>query len=150
VKRQLAFGVLAIVFACIGVTMAFTFSGDVREARGWPTVPGTILERGVGERLDKNAHVPHVRYRYVVASRTYENDQVFAIRRTGLQADEARKLVDGLPDPVPVHYDPENPARACLVMNSLRMFWMILAFSVAVLCFGAVRIVLAARRMRRS
>jgi hypothetical protein len=150
VRRQLAFGVLAIVFAIIGSVMAFRFSREVREARGWPTVPGKILERGLGERLDRNAHVPYARYRYAVAGKTYENDQVFAVRRTGLPADEARALVDKLPDPVPVHYDPDDPARACLVINSMRMFWLILAFAAAVLCFGVIRIVLAVRHASRS
>ena len=55
------------------------------------------------------SYLPHVKYIYSVEVQQYVHDQVYVIRRTGDIADKMQQLVDGLPDPVPVHYDPEQP-----------------------------------------
>jgi hypothetical protein len=34
----------------------------LRDVRNWPTVPGRVLERGVGQALGGCAHTPHVKY----------------------------------------------------------------------------------------
>jgi hypothetical protein len=100
----LAGGVLAL-------GLARYLSRRIREERHWPAVPGKILERGLGGSVGTgHSYMPRVKYEYSVSGTQHVNDQVYLVRRTGGVAPAMRRLVERLPDPVPVHHDPAEPA----------------------------------------
>lgn len=110
-----------------------------RKVRDWPTVPGTIVERGVEQSAVGSVSTPgrryraKVRYTYVVDGRSYEGDQILALGNlTGTQH-AMQKEVDGLQSPVEVRYNPANPAEACL--RTVPTWWAFGAFGGAALCF---------------
>ena len=75
----------------------------------------------------KRAYLPHVKYSYEVGGNLYLNDQVYLIERTGGSRDEIQKLVDTLPDPVPVHYDPKAPKDSFLLVTPTETKWLLVA-----------------------
>lgn len=129
---------LFLGFAVLAFWFAFRVSDDIRRKRPWPTTPGKILERRVGEPMGTRSRsfLPYVKYTYVVEGKTYTNDQVYMIRRSGGMHDSMQKLVDGLPDPVPVHYDPKDPASTYLVANPTGTSWTLVAFGALLLLMG--------------
>lgn len=135
---------LTLAFGALALWGWRRVSRDVRRGRRWPTVPGTILERGVGLPMSQaRVHMPLVRYSYVVDGADYENDQVYLIRRTGNLREVIQRLVDGLPDPVPVHYDPADPAESFLLVNPRSTSWILLAFGIGALLLGLMQLVVA-------
>lgn len=75
-------------------------------------------------------YMPHVKYTYAVRGKDYTNDQVYLIRRSGGLKDKMQELVDGLPDPVPVHYDRQDPARSYLLTNPMITVWIMFGFGI--------------------
>lgn len=150
--KRMALALLTLAAGGVALWMAFYVSREVRAGRDWPTVPGKILERKVGEPMGTRgrSYLPYVRYTYRVDGREFTNDQVYLIRRTGGLADEMQKLVDGLPDPVPVHYDPEDPQRAYLLVNPMGTFWILIAFGAGALLLGGLQLLVALTRTGKS
>jgi hypothetical protein len=148
----MALALLTLAAGAVALWMAFYVSREVRNGRDWPTVPGKILERRVGEPMGTRgrSYLPYVKYAYRVAGRDYVNDQVYLIRRTGGLADKMQELVDGLPDPVPVHYAPDDPQRAYLIANSMGIFWILIAFGAGALLLGALQLLVVATRTGRT
>jgi hypothetical protein len=110
-----------------------------RQVRGWPTVPGTLVERGVVPSTAGSVSSPGrrhramVRYTYVVDGRPYEGDKILALGGlTGTQT-AMQKEVDRLADPIEVRYNPLNPADACL--ETVPSWWALGAFAGAALGF---------------
>jgi hypothetical protein len=135
---------LTLVFGLVALWMWRHVTRAVRRARGWPTVPGTILERGVGERMSQaRSFLPLVRYAYEVDGVDYANDQVYLIRRTGNLRPVIQRLVDGLPDPVPVHYDPGDPASSYLIVNPRSTAWVLLLFGIGAVLLALMQTVVA-------
>ena len=66
----------------------------------------------------------YVKYTYTVDGKSYTNDQVYSIRGTGGLADKVRRLVNDLPDPVPVFHDPKNPEASYLLLNPTGTGWI--------------------------
>jgi hypothetical protein len=136
-SRGVIIGALYLFFGGLAFWGARYFSRELRRTRDWPTVPGRILERGVGEALGASrSYMPHVKYAYSVDGKDFTNDQVYVIRRTGTLAPAVRNLVDGLPDPVPVHYNPQNPSESYLLANSWGTYWLMVAVGVLALFLG--------------
>jgi hypothetical protein len=136
---------LALLTLFIGVTTTWVARYVYRELRinrRWPTVPGKILERGVGDPLPgmTRVYLPIVKYSYSVGGRDYTNDQVYLIRKTGNLAPVIRQLVDSLPDPVPVHYDPQDPSRSYLLVNPMQTVWVIYGFAALAIILGLLRL----------
>lgn len=130
-------GFLYLFFGGLAFWGARYFSRELRRTRDWPTVPGKILERGIGDPIGAGrSYMPRVKYAYTVGGREFTNDQVYVIRRTGSLAPTVRKLVDGLPDPVPVHYNPQDPAQSYLLTNSWGTYWLLVAVGVLALFLG--------------
>lgn len=125
---------------------AWTAWREVRRTRGWPTTSGRILARGVGEPMGGpgRSYLPAVRYTYTVDGTPYEGDQVYSLRRTGGGADRMRRLTAGLPDPVPVHYNPADPARSYLLPTPPATLWLLTALGVVVTVVGALLVLIAA------
>jgi hypothetical protein len=55
----------------------------------------------------------------------------------------ARRLVDALPDPIPVHYNPENPSEAYLLPAPASIYWIALIFGIGALLWGLVQLTVA-------
>ena len=125
-------------FGSLAIWGAFRVSSDIRRGRSWPTVPGKILERRVGDPMGTKGRsfLPYVKYTYVVDGKEYTNDQVYLIRRSGGMATRMRKLVDSFPDPVPVHYDPKDPSSTYLISNPTSTSWTLVAFGALALLMG--------------
>ena len=142
--KRLAFAALFFIAGGIALWMAFYVGGEIKQKRDWPTVPGKILERRVGEPMGKGRmYLPHVKYSYEVGGKRFTNDQVYLIRRTGGTHDEIKKLVDELPDPVPVHYDAANPAESYLIVNPTGTKWILVAFGALALLMGLAQLLVA-------
>lgn len=132
---------LTLAVGMLALWMARRVSRDIRKGREWPAVPGKILERRVGDAMGQGrTYMPHVKYTYSVAGREYTNDQVYLIRRTGNLADVIQRLVDGLPDPVPVRYDPNDPTQSYLLVNPMSTVWIVLGFGVLALVMGLLQV----------
>src|SRR6185503_4917611 len=141
---HLIYGLLFLFFCVLAFWAARYFSRELRRTRDWPTVPGRILERGVGEPMGTGrTYMPRVRYAYRVDGKEYTGDQVYVIRRTGNLPGAVQKLVDSLPDPVTVHYNPQNPTQTWLIANSWGMFWLLLAVGLLALFLGVGQILVA-------
>lgn len=134
----MALALLTLFFGVLAIGFGRHVLGKIRAERSWPTVPGKILERRVGEAMGgrTRSYLPHVKYTYSVGGREYTNDQVYLIRRTGGLHDKMQQLVDGLPDPVSVHYDPKDPAQSYLLVNPMSTVWILLVFGVLTTLWG--------------
>jgi hypothetical protein len=126
-------------FACSG--LAFWISArlhsDNRKSRKWPSVSGTVVERGIEPmQSDARTFTPRVRYHYTVAGREYAGHQVYRTGRAGSMKQSAQRLVDGLPDSIPVHYNPEDPSQAFLLANPSWIFWVAIASGAVAFVWG--------------
>lgn len=142
--KRLAFAALFLLAGALALWMAFYVGGEIGKKRDWPTVAGKILERRVGEAMGRGRmYLPHVKYSYEVGGKSFTNDQVYLIRRTGGTHDEMKKLVDELPDPVPVHYNAKNPADSYLLVNPTGTKWILVAMGVLALLMGVAQLLVA-------
>ena len=141
-KRLVAIFVLVIGAAAIvaGVTMLSAGS----TARGWPVVPGQIVERSVGPSTTTGASrpgryfEPRVTYDYTVDGKPHQGHRITMTTEAYDEA-QARRVVDALPDTVEVHYDPGNPADAVLQPSAIGMSLLILIFgAIAALVGGGM------------
>ena len=125
----MALALLTLLVAALSCGFGIHVLRKIRRERGWPMVPGAVLERGVGGAMGHGrTYMPHVKYTYTVEGKAYTNDQVYLIRRSGGLKDKMQELVDALPDPVPVHYDPRFPARSYLLTNPMITVWVMFGF----------------------
>ncbi|HXU71641.1 MAG TPA: DUF3592 domain-containing protein [Polyangia bacterium] len=123
--------------------MARRLHRETLRKRKWPTVGGRLVERGVGAYLpgSRRAHVPHVKYVYVVAGHEYVGDQCYLVRTTGGLPQQVQALVDRLPDEVPVHYDPADPRNTWLLETPRGFYWLLLGVSLLAALVGVVQLV---------
>ena len=133
----------ALTFA--GSALAFWISArmrrDVNKSRNWPAVTGKIVQRGIETlQTDARSFTPKVKYSYTVAGKEYAGQQVYRTGRVGSNRQPAQRLVDRLPDSLPVHYNPENPGEAFLLANPSRIFWIAAAFGVAAFVWGLLQL----------
>ena len=139
---SMALALLTLFFSGVAFWLAYYSSRKIRHERDWPTVPGNIIERGVGRPMGGPGrnYLPHVKYTYTVNGVEYTNDRVYLIRGTGNLRGAIQRLVDGLPNPVPVHYDPADPARSYLLANKMGIAWIAFAFGVFALLLGLMQL----------
>lgn len=125
--------------------MARRLHRETLRKRAWPTVEGRLLERGVGPMLasGRGAHVPHVKYVYVVAGHEYTGDQCYLVRNTGALPRQVQALVEGLPDVVRVHYDPADPRDAWLLETPMVYYWLLVGMAVVAGLLGVVQLAAA-------
>lgn len=125
----------AILLTFLGVAMVIggvTYFVRAMRTRAWPTVEGRVIQREVRETPNPAAdrwaaYEPVVTYVYEVAGKRHEGHALYVTLRFYPEPD-ARALVDSLPDPVQVRYDPANPANAVLFNDAY--FWPV-AFTLA-------------------
>jgi hypothetical protein len=135
---------LFLAFGALALWGAFRVSSDIKKGRSWPTTPGKVLERRVGEPMGTRGRtfLPVVKYSYVVDGKEYTNDQVYLIKRSGGMHDKMQRLVDSFPDPVPVHYDPANPASSYLISNPTSTSWLLVGFGALALLLGLAQLLM--------
>ena len=52
----------------------------------------------------------------------------------------AERLVSGLPESMPVHYNPEDPSEAFLLANPKSVFWIAAAFGAGAFVWGLLQV----------
>jgi hypothetical protein len=90
--------------------------------------------------MARGSYAPYVKYSYSVAGKEYNNTQFYLIGRMGNSRKAIQKLVDSLPNPVPVHYNPQDPAQSYLLVNPAWTGWFLLAAGVAVFVCGLLQL----------
>ncbi len=116
---------LAVAFAAAAVVVAAFYGADVwhgGRSRRWPRTEGIVRESDLvyyhGPKSG-DTHAPYVGYDYTVGGRAYEAERVgFAdVRERGDPAEHLARVRASYPvgSAIDVFYDPDAPARACLV-----------------------------------
>lgn len=107
-------GLLALIFGGIGVGI----SVPSFRARGWPTVPGTVISSTIHTtRSSKggSSHACRVLYAFRVGGTRYEGRKLDAleVHSSGRGAYEDQEIY-APGKPCVVHYNPEDPSDSCL------------------------------------
>jgi hypothetical protein len=133
-NRTLAIGAVSLVVFSIGTLLLIIFIGviyytvrtgvqrKIRAAQDWPETEGQVLVSEVRDEGGENGWRAHVVYRYEVDGRVYENSRIaVAVEygREGFQAQEELAARFPAGAPVTVYYNPQNPAEAALIKESL-------------------------------
>jgi hypothetical protein len=137
--------ILALLYFCfagLAWWMAAFLFKEIQNTHHWHTTMGSILKRGVGEPMKSItfSFLPYVKYTYFVAGQEYTNDQVYLHRQTGNLDWQIRKLVNNLPNPVPVHYDPQHPERSYLVVNPKSTIWILMGVGILAFFVGLMQL----------
>ena len=141
---------LTLFIGSVALWMAFYVFRKVGRDRNWPTVPGEIMERGLGDVVgveNPASYAPHVKYRYSVGGKEYVNEQVYTVGKIGYPRDKALRLVNDLPNPVPVHYNPQDPSESYLLANPRWVGWLILAMGAVVFPCGLLQLCVELTRL---
>lgn len=137
--------IVALLYVSAGVAMLWMVGRayrQIRAGRTWPTVPGTIVERGVRERAGMRVRrhfFPRVKYEYSVGGTAYAGERIHLPWEQGHAAEaEARRIVDALPTTIDVHVDPRDPKSAYLMLATASWpFWVLLAMGTLSLVIGS-------------
>ncbi|MDX2090082.1 MAG: DUF3592 domain-containing protein [Kofleriaceae bacterium] len=129
----IATGVLALWFG-IKLRRAATMGKD------WPTVSATVLEKGTVPSGRFNYAYVHVKYSYKVGTTEYVGERVYPEGKIEYTLKKAQGIVDQLPSPLPVHYDPDDPQFAYVLTNPSWTYLIPLAIGGICLLVGIVRI----------
>lgn len=90
----------------------------IREGQTWPSTEGLVLVSEVRDEGGENGWRAHVRYRYEVDGRTYENSRIAVAVEYGREGRQAhQELAARFPAGahVTVYHNPQNPADAALI-----------------------------------
>lgn len=141
---NLLIALLTLAAGTCALMLAVRLRRDERRVRGWATLPGKILERDIEPmQTDARSFTPRITYSYTVAGKEYVGSKVYLTGRAGKMKASARRLVDALPDPIPVHYNPENPSEAYLLPAPASIYWIALIFGIGALLWGLVQLTVA-------
>src|SRR6202012_1603699 len=135
--------IAALTFAASAI--AFWVSArlrrDFNRTRNWPTAPGKIVQRGTTPmQSDARSFTPEVKYVYTVGGKEYAGQQFYCTGRVGSTQKPTQRLVNALPDSIPVHYNPANPSDAFLLPNPPTIFWIAVALGFAALVWGLLQL----------
>ena len=113
-----------------------------RKVRGWPVVPGRIVERAVvrattaGSSRGGPSFEPSVKYAYTVEGKSYSGTRIGLVL-SSYDLATAKRAVSRLPEAAEVHYNPQDPGDAYLRPSALGL-------GIFMLTIGAVGVVIAA------
>lgn len=124
---------VACLFLLAGLVLPiFTFVRpylELRDARDWPELPGTILESKVGRHTDSDGDDTYsidVRYRYTFDNVEYTGDR-YAFGGFTSRSDyvDKKRVVDSLPEgsAVAVYVNPADPTRAVISREFTSSLW---------------------------
>lgn len=137
--KRVAIAVFTLIAGVAILWVGLAMRGTAVRGRDWPTAPGHIVERGVTKRINSSWYYPRARYTYEVAGKSYTGERVYQTGRLNQKEAAARQLVDALPDPVPVHYDPASPGDAFLIASPSWTYWVAIAMGALALLVGAIQ-----------
>ncbi|HMO80864.1 MAG TPA: DUF3592 domain-containing protein [Pyrinomonadaceae bacterium] len=124
-------GIFALIIGSVGAAAGIRNIMYRRTLDSWPTVQGTVSERGVYKpEIPQTSppafhYAPLIRYVYEVNEGRYESIDIFPKRMVAPPTNTekwARKRAGEFPDQVAVHYNPDNPAEAYL--EQVRYRWV--------------------------
>ena len=139
-------GLLYLAAAALALAMGRYLHREIREKRLWPTVPGKLVERGLGPKMQTQGpgmYLPHVKYHYVINQTEYVGDQCYLVRGTGGLDRQILKLVSSLPESVPVHYNPADPGQSYLLVNPRSTYWLLMGMGLLATLVGLVKLLTA-------
>jgi hypothetical protein len=128
------------------------------QTQTWPSAEGVILqssaEHGSSARTSSEYYL-NVQYRYSVGDQSYTGDNVTPGVSATLSEAEANDLISGryaAGRPVPVYYDPQNPANAVLQPGIAGDAWLMIVVSVICAAGGGflLRVTSRGRRQPRE
>jgi hypothetical protein len=134
--------IVVLVIAAAAVVAGVTMMSASMKSRGWPVATGKVTERGVGPSTTSGASrpgryfEPKVSYDYTVEGKTYTGHRI-ALTTNAYDEATARKVANGLPDTVEVHYNPRDPGDALLQPLAIGLSIAILIGGVIGLLIGA-------------
>ncbi|RYZ36613.1 MAG: DUF3592 domain-containing protein [Myxococcaceae bacterium] len=114
--------------ALLGIGVALAFAGGrmiyrSTASRSWPTVQGTVVESRVETLRAKRSvsYRPEVSYRYEVNGTPYTSDTFAFDGHASGGLTEAQAVTRHYPTgaPVTLHYEPADPAVACIQCDTL-------------------------------
>jgi hypothetical protein len=157
-SHPLLIGPTLLLLGAVGTAASVSWSRKAKAVRSWPTVPGRILDRGLADHrggklsphlvMGPRTYVPYVKYAYSVDGRDYVNDRVYfgasatVAARGGRGAEAATRFVEGLPDPIPVRYDPRDPAQSFLLILPRWTYWLLEAIGIAMILAGLLALLM--------
>lgn len=133
--------IFLLVLGTVGCFAGVTLLTTSLKVRGWPVTPGKLIERGVGPSTTTGASragryfEPKVKYTYSVDGRGFTGERL-GPATAAYGEEQARKLVQELPEQVQVHYNPQNPAEAFIQATSFLPAVLALAGGVCSLLVG--------------
>ena len=80
-------------------------------------------------------------YTYVVDGKQFTNTQMFSAKGEGYDPGTMRKRVDALPGEPDVHYNPQDPSEAYLVLTSSGWVWLSFATAGVLILVGGLLLV---------
>ena len=119
-SKRIARKILPLFFGVIFVLSCFALPQYIRAKKSaeWPPTNGAITASNLQVRYFRGTkgYYAAIRYRYRVADRDYEGDQISFNRVHAATADAWQKVIDEYPvgKDVKVFYDPKNPSTAVL------------------------------------
>ncbi len=129
--------VFGIATLCVGWSLRHASTrGD-----DWPSTTAKILDRHMENAGKVQLFYPVVKYTYAIGGKMYTNDRVYAAGRIDSRAPTVQKLLDGLSDPVPIFYDPDDPQDSYILRTSSWMHWIMFALGGITALVGIGRLV---------
>lgn len=130
-----------LVFGIATLIVGWSVRRSSLRGDDWPSTNAKILDRHMENAGKRQLFYPVVKYRYTVGGKAYTNDRVYATGRIDSRAPTVQELLDGLPDPVPIFYDPDDPQDAYILRTSSWMHWIMFALGGITTLVGIARLV---------
>lgn len=134
--------IFLFVIGAFAVAAGVNMLGVTRKAQAWPTTPGRIVERGVGEATTTASsragryYEPKVKYTYSVGGKEYSGTRI-DFNRAAYNKDSAEKRVAELPEQVTVSYDPQAPSESVLQPGGAGLPTLVIVFGGLLAVAGA-------------
>lgn len=156
---RILLGVLSILMALGTLLWSWRTVADARASASWPTAQGEVTRSGVERRTSRTRgggssvhYEAVVRYRYAVAGRGYESDDIVRGEPRAF-ADSLAAAADAATRPVGstprVFHDPDDPAKATLLPGRAPDGIALLVWtSMVPLLLGGALVVWGVRRRR--
>ncbi|HEV2866992.1 MAG TPA: DUF3592 domain-containing protein [Allosphingosinicella sp.] len=125
-KAAIVFGVMGLLCALLSGWVVVSDHRQIAEARSWPSTPALIVgswvdvQRG-GGRNHSTRYTPKLNYTYSVGGRSYTNHYIWLTTTKSFSSrNRAATFLRDYPRgaTVPVFYNPADPQRSALLIQS--------------------------------